>query len=89
MPLLNAILIELHRNIVDEDKTQLPDDDKTQIPESQEAIDHRLHLMHKVNEVGLSADAAHSGACVISYNGNIQEDTPVNKNVCGLALRKN
>ena len=35
IPLLNAILIELRKNIVDDDETQLPDDDETQVPESQ------------------------------------------------------
>jgi len=34
--LLNAILFELRKYVVDEDETQVPDDDdETQIPESQ------------------------------------------------------
>ena len=36
IPLLNAILTELRRNVADEDETQVPDDDETQVEKSQE-----------------------------------------------------
>ena len=36
MPLLNAILFELHANVMDDDETQVPDEDETQVPESKE-----------------------------------------------------
>jgi len=32
--LLNAILFELQKNVVDENEIQVPDDDKTQVPKS-------------------------------------------------------
>ena len=35
IPLLNALLFELRKNVVDDDETQVPDDDETQVPESQ------------------------------------------------------
>ena len=35
IPLLNALLFELRRNVVDDDETQVPDDDESQVPESQ------------------------------------------------------
>jgi len=35
IPLLNALLFELRKNVVDDDDTQVPNDDKTQDPESQ------------------------------------------------------
>lgn len=35
IPLLNVLLLELRKNIVDNDETQVPDDDETQVPESQ------------------------------------------------------
>ena len=35
IPLLNAILFVLHKNVVDEDGTNVPDDDETQMPEIQ------------------------------------------------------
>ena len=34
IPLFNALLFELHKNILDDDETQVPDDE-TQVPESQ------------------------------------------------------
>ncbi|XP_065895773.1 zinc finger BED domain-containing protein 4-like [Dysidea avara] len=35
IPLPNALLFELRKNVVDDDETQVPDDDETQVPESQ------------------------------------------------------
>ena len=35
IPLLNALLFELHKNVVDDDVTLAPNDDETQVPESQ------------------------------------------------------
>ena len=35
IPLLNALLFELRKNVVDDNETQVPDDDETQVPESQ------------------------------------------------------
>ena len=34
IPLLNALLFELRKNVLDDDETQVPDDE-TQVPESQ------------------------------------------------------
>ena len=35
IPLLNALLFELRKNVVDDVETQVPDDDETHVPESQ------------------------------------------------------
>jgi len=35
IPLLNALLFELRKNVVDDDEILVPDDDETQVPESQ------------------------------------------------------
>ena len=35
IPLLNAILFELRKNVIDDNETQVPDEDETQVPESQ------------------------------------------------------
>ena len=35
IPLLNALLFELRKNVLDDDETQVADDDETQVPESQ------------------------------------------------------
>ena len=35
IPLLNAMLFELRKNVIDDDETQVPDEDETQVPESQ------------------------------------------------------
>ena len=35
IPLLNALLFELRKKVVDDDEIQVPDHDETQIPESQ------------------------------------------------------
>ena len=35
IPLPNALLFKLRKNVVDDDETQVPDDDETQVPESQ------------------------------------------------------
>jgi len=35
IPLFNALLFELRKNVVDDDETLVPDDDETQVPESQ------------------------------------------------------
>ena len=52
IPLLNALLFELRKNVVDDDETLTPDDDETQVPESLALKKASKLFLHQLNGDG-------------------------------------